>query len=465
MNRSLIWGLMGAMLAFGVGCSSSDENGGTAGTGGTGGSAGEVDFCAANSGSGNVDITVEEITEDTYFSNACSYTLTRKTYVIGSTMRIQEGTEFFGAKDSALIVTTSGDIDAVGTAADPIVFTSSRAERLAGDWGGVVLLGLAKLSWGNTPCNGVEGNCEGNIEGLPNMEDRGIFGGNNDSHDCGTLKYVRIEYAGNVIGLDNELNGLSVGGCGDQTELSYIQVHRGLDDGVEFFGGTAAIDHVIVTGTGDDGVDWDQGYRGSIENFIVHHFSSSTNDPNGIEADNYKQDFDAQPRSAPSVLYGTIVSSEDKDTSQGIVNRRGTFGVMDGLVVSGFGSEGYDMRDSAWNASGGWGDGIVVQNTCFWQNDPDYPIDENCELPDENPAKLDCDDSDGEAMASYFAEDTELAEAALGNSTDENPMLGDFSGAATGGDPDYSVGSSNCMGAFAPGGTDWTTGWTDYSVE
>ncbi len=454
--------LAGFVALVGAACGG-DGDGGTGGTGGTGATGGTgntggggtgVDICADNGGSGSVDITAEEITENTFFSNACDYFFTRETFVIGATMTVQEGTQFGGDANSALIVTTTGRLEAVGTAESPIVFTSSRAatEAAAGDWGGIVLLGRARLSWGNAPCDGVAGECVSGIEGIAATEPRGEFGGDDDTHDCGTLRYVRIEYAGAVFGPDNELNGLTVAGCGDQTELSYIQVHRGLDDGVEFFGGTASIDRVIVTGTGDDGLDWDQGYRGTVENFIVHHFSSTTSSPNGIEADNFGDgDNNVEPRSAPQVSNGTVIG-DGRPEGSGVVTRVGTWGVLDGLVVVGFGGAGYDMRNGAWSVAGGWPDGIVVNNSCFDGNGANWPVDDN----DPNEVAM--------GVPPFFNEPELLADAAR-NNFEEDPVLGDFSTAATGGmpAPDYTLTNANCLGAFGgPGGDDWTAGWTAY---
>ena len=77
-----------------------------------------------------------------------------------------------------------------------------------------------------------------------------------------------------------------MGGCGSDTTLDYIQLHLGEDDGAEFYGGTVSISHLVVSNTGDDGLDWDQGWRGSATNFIVDHQLPKSGDPNGIEADN-----------------------------------------------------------------------------------------------------------------------------------------------------------------------------------
>ncbi len=446
---------MGAIIVVGMvfaGCSSDGDGGGNGGNGGSGMIANP---CQDNGGSGDIEITDEEITEDTLFEAECRYFLTRDTYVVGAEITIEPGTEFQGDQGSALIITTTGRIDAAGTAAEPIVFTSSAlpTEAAPGAWGGVVLLGLARISWGDTTCNGEAGECVGSIEGISPGNPRGQFGGNDDTHDCGTMRYVRIEYAGFQFGNDNELNGLTVGGCGDQTELSYIQVHRGLDDGVEFFGGTTPIDHVIVTGPGDDGLDWDQGWRGTADNVIVHHFSSTTTSPNGIEADNQGSgDRNVQPRSAPQVTNATIIG-DGRVEGSGVVTRVGTWGVLDGLVVVGFGDKGYDMRDGAWSLAGGWPEGIVVENSCFDDNGENYPVDDN-----------DPKDDSVAGGADFFDEPTLLADAAR-NNLEADPGLGDFSTAATGGSPapDYSLTNANCLGAFGgPAGDDWTGDWNAY---
>ena len=159
------------------------------------------------------------LTEDTFLSSACDYVLTDETYVGDATLSIEAGTTIRGATDRAvLVITNTGTIRAIGTADSPIVFTSQKGEDAQpGDWGGVVLLGRARLSSGDGWCNGVSGGCVSRMEGLG-----AEFGGSDDRHDCGTLNYVRIGFAGSALGGDNELSGLSVGGCGSDTELDFI---------------------------------------------------------------------------------------------------------------------------------------------------------------------------------------------------------------------------------------------------
>ena len=165
-----------------------------------------------------------------------------------------------GADASALVVARGGQIQANGTAEAPIVFTfeddaldGSTPYDVRGQWGGVILLGSAQL-------NSSPG--ETQIEGIPDTEPRGLYGGDDDMDGSGTMTYVSIRHGGTDIGAGNEINGLTLGGVGSGTSLHHIEVISNADDGVEFFGGTASIKHVLTAFCGDDSFDYDEGWRG-----------------------------------------------------------------------------------------------------------------------------------------------------------------------------------------------------------
>ena len=183
---------------------------------------------------------------------------------------------------------------------------------------------------------------------------------------------------------------------------------------------------------------------------IVHHFSDD--DPAESKPTTTFGDNNVPPRSAPQVSNATIIG-DGRVEGSGVVTRVGTWDILDGLVVVGFGGAGYDMRNGAWSVAGGWPDGIVVENSCFDGNGENYPVDEN-----------DMKDDSVAGGADFFDEPTLLSDAAR-NNFEEDPEPGDFSTAATGGSPapDYSLVNTNCLGAFGgPSGTDWTAGWTAY---
>lgn len=259
------------------------------------------------------EVTVNaDITTATTWTCDNIYVIAAQVYV-SAVLTIEPGTIVRGnAGANALIITTAGRLEAEGTEAQPIVFTSDKSTgRAPGDWGGVVLLGLA-------PINVAGGTNE--VEGLMPGEARGTYGGSMATHDCGTLAYARIEYAGFVFGEDNELNGLTVAGCGSMTTLHHIQVHLGLDDGVEFFGGSANIDHLVVSRSGDDGVDWDQGWVGRGQFIVVQQDTVSDK---GFESDNLEADNEAMPRSNPAVWNLTVVGQNGAE-QRAMHLRRGT---------------------------------------------------------------------------------------------------------------------------------------------
>jgi hypothetical protein len=173
----------------------------------------------------------------------------------GATLTIEPGTQIISNKDSAgvLVIYRDAQINAAGTSADPIVFTSAEATKAPGDLGGIVIAGQAT---GNGNHNVMEGGLDPAYS---------AFGGTNDAHSSGTLKYVRIEYAGKAVNPGDEVNGLSLYGVGSGTTIDYVQVIRGLDDAFEFFGGTVNCKHLIAYNCADDDFDMDDGYRGKIQ--------------------------------------------------------------------------------------------------------------------------------------------------------------------------------------------------------
>ena len=265
------------------------------------------------------------IAENVTWTADTVYQLTGEVYVnAGATLTIEPGTLVIGDVGSALIVTRNGQLIADGTAESPITFTSSKpvADRVAGDWGGVVLLGSAPIN--------VQSN---NIEGLAATEDS-AYGGSDSAHNCGTLRYARIEYAGSVFGTDNELNSLTLGGCGSETTLAYIHTFRGLDDGIEFFGGSANLRYGIVSYTGDDSLDWDEGYVGNIQYFVAQQ--SANEGDRAIEADNQGDAPTATPLSDPTLYNVTLVGGGNPE-QEGVRLRAGTAGALHNFIVTGFG--------------------------------------------------------------------------------------------------------------------------------
>lgn len=254
----------------------------------------------------------------------------------GARLVVEAGTVVKGRPGSALLVTRDGSIQARGTALAPIVFTSSAlaGKRKAGDWGGLVLLG-------NAPVN----TADAQIEGLNAGDTRGMFGGSDPRDNCGVLEYVRVEFAGYEVYANNELNGLTLGGCGSKTIIRHVQVHRALDDGIEIFGGTVDLRHILITGAGDDSLDWDMGWAGRVQFLQIQQYSGVGD--NAFEADNRETDYQAEPISEPTLYNVTLLGMNSQEKYQrGMTLRRGTGGHFNNMVISGFSGEAIDIKDA-----------------------------------------------------------------------------------------------------------------------
>ncbi len=247
-----------------------------------------------------------------------------------STLTLEPGTSVYGTAGSYLVVMRGSKIYANGTKAKPVVFTSLQRQNLRpGLWGGLVINGNAPIN----NCKPGEAVCESISEGIKN--DPPKFGGNQANDNSGRLNYVRVEYAGFELAKDNELNGITFNGVGAGTQVDYIQVHRNADDGIEFFGGTVNVKHVLLTYNDDDGLDWDMGWTGKAQ-FVMIEMGEGSEDMNGIEADNLKSPMNASPRSNPTLSNVTIVAKGGNPRNfNGILLRRGTGGQLHNILIDG----------------------------------------------------------------------------------------------------------------------------------
>jgi hypothetical protein len=404
---------------------------------------------------GSLAVTAD-ITSNITWTTGNTYTLRNHIYVKdGATLTIQPGVQVQGLLGSSLVVTTTGKVMAEGTATKPIVFTSAQPQgfRAAGDWGGVVLLGLA-------PINVAGGTNK--IEGFPASATGTDYGGTDATHDCGTIKYARIEFAGFQLAPDNELNGLTVGACGSQTQLDFIQVHKGADDGIEFFGGTTDLKHAVITQPDDDGLDWDYGWTGRVQ-FLVLQQNGLVGDK-GVEADNNGSTPDATPRSNPTIYSMSLIgSNRDPGTagkSQGGIHfRRGTAGNLYNTIVMGFTDRVIDV-DAAPSVA-------QFPGNLFLKNSVIY---DNANITDTTTAWPETDNDGG------FLEAVQFFDAALSNSA-VDPLLGSpydliapnflpnvgspaLIGGATPPSDGFFDASATFTGAF--GTVNWMEGWTAF---
>lgn len=370
----------------------------------------------------DLDATTKQIqgtfNEDYTLDNDITWVLSGGIFVDeGATLTIEAGTTVKSATDGTtafLSVKQGGKIMANGTATEPIILTSGEASPAAGDWGGVIINGFAPINTGAT----AQG--EGGT---------GIYGGTDAADNSGVLRYVRVEYAGKILGTDNELNGFSFNGVGNGTTVEYIQAYNGSDDGIEFFGGTVNVRYAVSTGNEDDSFDWTHGWSGNGQFWVVEQFEAGGD--RGIEADNNGDDNTLTPYSNPTLSNLTLVGAIDADSSNtGMRLREGTKGNIYNAIVTGFPKYGIRVSESQ-TTSNMNNNELVVKHSVSANNGTDFK---------------DCDP---------FAND-------MTNSTVPVALVG-YVGTTTGGmdmsSTDSWFVSTDYIGAV-PATNDWTAGWT-----
>jgi len=292
---------------------------------------GEKEVIIVNGGGGGTTgqtITVSgKINADTTFRKGNTYILKGLVYIKGNhTLTIEPGTvirgSFSGADVAALIITRGSKIMAVGTETEPIIFTSSAPNPQSGDWGGIVLCGRASI---NASYNGINGlyQVEG---GIDNADGDGLAGSGDgspattpvDNDNSGTLKYVRIEYAGYAYQPDKEINSLTMACVGSGTTIDHIQVVYAKDDAYEWFGGTVNCKYLIAYKTQDDDFDTDNGFKGKVQFGLAMRDSVIADISNSetFESDNNASGTTATPKT--SAIFCNITSIGPRATLSNI---------------------------------------------------------------------------------------------------------------------------------------------------
>ncbi len=272
------------------------------------------------------------------------YTLSGFVYVeAGATLTIPAGTIIFGDKATkgTLIVKPGAKIMAEGTASKPIVFTSGqpKGSRAAGDWGGIIILGKAKVN--KSPVT---------VEG----ENTTTYGGTDDNDNSGILKYVRIEFAGIAFEPDKEINGLTLGGVGKGTTLEYIQVSHCNDDSYEWFGGNVNAKYLVAFAGLDDDFDTDFGYSGMVQYGlsirdprVADQFSGSVS--NGFESDNDGTGTTQTPQTSAKFANMSIFINSDSANAKYFsgcqIRRNSAMNLYNSVIVGNY-PWGLELRDS-----------------------------------------------------------------------------------------------------------------------
>lgn len=368
--------------------------------------------------------------------------------VEGGELRIPAGTVLLGdatVPPTVLIVQAGGKIFSEGTAEAPVVFTSSNpvGERRAGDWGGVVINGRSL-------CNSPREECVN--EGFS-----GRYGGGDRNDNSGRLVYTRVEFAGFEVSFGNELNALTLNGVGAGTEIHHVQANVGLDDGIEFFGGTVDLKYALVTNATDDSFDYSTGWQGRGQFWIAQQDPDDAE--NGFEVDGNEEHFDATPLTNPTIYNVTLVGNgpggdggaESKD---GLRLRRGASGKIYNAAVMGFGGVGLDID----NLQTVEVDPIELRNSVLAENKASFSADDD-EIDERDyfhkPERSNRVLESAMLVDPYNRDDPDFTPMA------DSPLL---TGAASPPDDGFFT-VTDYIGAAPPSGDDykWWLGWTSFA--
>ena len=275
---------------------------------------GEIQVVVVNGGGGSTTgqtiILQGRINADTVLRKQNTYILKGLVYMVGNhTMTVEAGTtvkgSFSGSDVAALIITRGSKLVAIGTASDPIIFTSAAPNPQSGDWGGIVLCGKAPVNTSFTTSTGAINGLFQVEGGIDNANGDGLAGSGDavaptpvPDDNSGTLQYVRIEYAGYAFQPDKEINSLTMAAVGSGTTIDHVQVVYAKDDAFEWFGGTVNCKYLIAYKTQDDDFDTDNGFSGKVQFGLIIRDSliADISNSEAFESDNNASGTTATPK-------------------------------------------------------------------------------------------------------------------------------------------------------------------------
>jgi len=469
---------------------------------GSAGSSASGEISATTAAPGNASLTIDQdITTNRTLSVDTAYTISGFVHVLnGATLTIQPGTIIKGDYNvlgSSLMIMRGAKINAVGTAALPIVFTSSRpvGQRQPGDWGGLIIVGNApdnRSGVVNIEGSGTDGNTVVSGKNYPVQ----YSGGNVATDNSGTLAYVRVEFSGYAPIQDQEFNSFTFAAVGSGTRASYLESLAGLDDSFEFFGGGFDLDHLVAFETADDVLDMSEGFSGRIQ-FVVAQATTQLTprtgagfysvDLEGIENDGCNGTgcdlgFNSAPFTIPLVANFTIIgcgqaSCVGSGGGHGMMLRRGTGGYYVNGVIARWPTDGISLRDQqTYDRAGATATpaataDLQVRNIVFAETNAKLFQAPSATQFALDPAANNLTLSTATAASLFAAIPAVGASPASINEFDFTPAAGSpiataglstFTGAIAAKAGTFVTGTAYAGGA-APGGPKWWQGWTSYA--
>ncbi len=368
-------------------------------------------------------------------------------------LTIEPGTKILAKRGAGLVSQAGAKLVADGTRERPIVFTSADpvGRRTAGNWAGLAMVGYAKTNRFPFDLRITPGEYDTNV------------GGDDDTWDCGTLRYVRVEFGGAEVNGQKALKGVTLAGCGSKTTIEYVQSHMSDDDGWAVFGGTVNLRHVVATRPRDDGFDFDTGWRGTAQFVAVQQDVGSAE---GLEIENVAEKPDGIPQTDARVYNFTIIGGGPSAGSRqvGMFFRHGGLGTFSHGIITGFKSSGLyiDGQHAADHALDGK---INIQNTIFHNLGPDgetYFDAEPFTEWGENRILEDYTHFEQEDANNLFGVDPGLKDPHSLTNPGWVPSGQNITGVPA--PPEGFDPIAVYRGAFAPNQIPWTEGWTAYPL-
>lgn len=264
-------------------------------------------------------------------------------------LKIEAGAQIAGAVDSnsALVITRGAQIDAQGNSSDPIVFSSIDNDLTgSGEWGGLVLAGYGE----SNACPNTNGQDLCEMEGVASAY---YYGGGkylDETISSGTLQYVVIAEGGHEVAVASEINGLTLYSVNSSTSINHVHIHNNQDDGIEFFGGDVGVENLWLTCNQDDSVDWDEGYRGSLNRVSI---AQGDNADHAFELANNPDSATAAPIARGVVTNVTVgfVGSSGGSADVPLKLKEGTDAYFENVQILGYSGQACNDTSSAIGSS------------------------------------------------------------------------------------------------------------------
>jgi hypothetical protein len=292
-------------------------------------------------------ILTGNITEDKKLIKRHVYMLVGSVFVTNNAvLTIEPGTVIIGDSKSkaSLTISKGSGIIANGTETDPIVFTSNRSVKRAGDWGGIIILGDAST---NKFGNGSVASFFSNLEPADYVNTN--YGGSNPNSNSGLMKHVRIEFAGNRTKGAGYFNGLLLAGVGRETVLDNIMVSYAAGNSFEVWGGNVNLDKVVSYKSNKNDFKFNYGSQCELTNSLAIRspYVSSSEGSRCLKVTSYDKieevDFTKKLTAVTAKNLTLLNSSEslEEDIKMGLVKEAVYIGEnasldMNKSVISGF---------------------------------------------------------------------------------------------------------------------------------